>query len=483
MKTTPVILLGLALAGGCSATRYDYQECSQSSDCRAAFGFGSVCAPSGLCESAAARPLSRCATSVPDDLFRRPERYKNAIVIGSLMDRSSAAHVVREKAVALAVKEAAAAAEAGGQDRKPVAVVLCDIAVQSDYDTLTRPQAAVAAATFLSDKLGVAAIVGPSASGDAQMVWEAMRAKNTVVISPAATSPSLLTLEPTSSDGAPGLLWRVAPPDSLQGTVIAEDIFGRMVTEVAVIREPGAYGDGLAKIFSETFMALGGKVTIHSITSDTQIGETTAMVAGSSAGEVLFISSQQDWVIKFLNAASGQTGYKDKGIFLTDAAANQSVLTGASAAAPLFPRVRGTRPAPRDAKDFVFASFVANYKAEYGGADPSTATFSHHSYDAAWLALYGSAWSMLREGGVVSGLGIARGLRKVSSGAPAQIIPSSWPTVVNAFRSGASVDLSGASGELDFDPVTRNVTAPIEIWSIDSLSGQAAISHVAIKNP
>lgn len=478
MKTS--LGMALILAAGCTATRYDYQECSQNTDCRSAFGFGSVCNPSGLCESAAARPITRCATAVPDDLFSRPERYKNAIVIGSLMDRSSPAHVVREKAVSLAVKEAAAA---GGHDGKPVAVVLCDIAQKSDYDTLTRPQAAVAAATFLSDKLGVAAIVGPSASGDAQQVWEAMRPKGTVVISPAATSPSLLTLEPSSNDGAPGLLWRVAPPDSLQGAVIAQDIVDRQVTEVAVIREPGAYGDGLARIFQDSFTALGGKVTIHSITSDTQIGETTAMVAGSPAGEVLFISSQQEWVVKFLNAASGQMGYRDKNIFLTDAAANQSVLSGASAAAALFPKVRGTRPAPRDAGDFVFASFVANYKAEYRGEDPSTATFSHHSYDAAWLALYGSAWSMLRENGKLSGLGIARGLRRVSEGAPAQIIPSSWPTVVNAFRMGQGVNLSGASGELDFDPVTRNVTAPIEIWSIGSPNGQAAIASVAIKNP
>jgi ABC-type branched-subunit amino acid transport system substrate-binding protein len=203
-------------------------------------------------------------------------------------------------------------------------------------------------------------------------------------------------------------------------------------------------------------------------------------VAAGDAGEVLFISSQQDWVVKFLNAASGQPGYQKKGIFLTDAAANQTVLSMAAAASGLFSRVRGTRPAPRDARDYVFASFVANYKAEYAGEDPSASTYSHHAYDAAWLALYGTAWSRLRENGVVSGLGVARGLRHVSSAAmPTAIIPSSWPTVLNAFRSGGSVNLSGASGELDFDAVTRSVKAPIEIWSI--ADGQ--IAHVDTKTP
>jgi hypothetical protein len=38
--------------------------------------------------------------------------------------------------------------------------------------------------------------------------------------------------------------------------------------------------------------------------------------------------------------------------------------------------------------------------------------------------------------------------------------------VVNAFRDGRSVDVSGASGELDFDPRTREVTAPLEVWTI-----------------
>jgi branched-chain amino acid transport system substrate-binding protein len=467
-------LILLVVGLGCSFTRFDHQDCSKNSECRTAFGFGAICNDDGLCE--AARPIARCTTTVPDDLFTRPDRYKNAIVIGSLMDRSSAAHLVREKAISLAVKEAGEA-NAGGDP--PLAAVLCDIAQKNDYDALMRPAAAVAAANFLSGTLGVAAIVGPSASGDAQQVWEAMRAKGTVVISPAATSPSLLALEPMSTDKDPGFLWRVAPPDSLQGTVIADDMTARGVMKAAVVREGGAYGEGLAKVFQDRFIANGGKVDILAITTDTQIGEATATVAGSDASEVLFISSQQDWVIKFLNAASGQAGYDNKGIFLTDAAANQSVLTGASAAGKLFPRVRGTRPAPRDVKDYVFASFVANYKAEYHGEDPTAATFSQHAYDAAWLALYGSAWSRLRENGV-TGLGIARGLRKVSGGgSPTAIIPSSWPTVVTAFRGGNAVNLSGASGELDFDPSTRNVTAAIEIWSVAG----SQIEHVDTKTP
>ena len=467
----------LVTGGGCSATRFDHDKCSDSGQCRQAFGFGSSCNAEGLCERAPA--FARCATAVPEDLFTRAERYPNIVVVGSLMDRSSAAHVVREKAVRLAVREAS---EMGGLEGRPLGAVFCDIAEKTEYDPLKRGEAAVASARYLSSSLGVAAIVGPSASGDAQLVWSELRGMGPALISPAATSPSLLSLEPASSDEQPGLLWRVAPPDSLQGVVIAEDMLGRGIREVAVIREVTSYGEGLAQVFQKRFGEGGGSVAMETINSDTQIGEATAKVAGGTAKEVLFISSQQSWVVKFLNAASGQAAYQEKRIFLTDAAANQGVLTGASTAAGLFPRVRGTRPASRDARDYVYASFVANYKAQYQGEDPTAATFSDHSYDAGWLALYGSAWSLLQEQ-KVSGLGIARGLRRVSAGAATNIIPSSWPSVVNAFRNGMSVNLSGASGEIDFDPNERNVTAPVEIWNIVENGGQPSIARVEIRNP
>src|SRR6185436_20186406 len=191
------LLLALALALGCSVTKFDHQSCTSNAECRGAYGFGTVCNGDGLCEGA--KPIARCTQTFPDDLFTRPARYKDAIVIGSLMDRSSPAHVVREKAIALVVKEAA---EEKGNDGKPVAAVFCDIAQKSEYDTLMRSAAAVTSANFLAGTLGVAAIVGPSASADTQQVWEAMRVKGTVVISPAATSPSLLALEPSSTDSA-----------------------------------------------------------------------------------------------------------------------------------------------------------------------------------------------------------------------------------------------------------------------------------------
>ncbi len=466
---------GSLLAAGCSLSRFDQTPCSGHAQCRDQFGFGATCGSEGLCQPATS--TLRCATTYPDDLFSRRERYRDAVVLGSLMDQSSAAHVVREKAVRLAAKEVAAV---GNLDGRVVGVVFCNIAEKSELDTLTRTNAAVASARYLSDTLGVAAIVGPSASADAQQVWDAVRTIGTPVISPAATSPALGALEPMSSDEKPGLLWRVAPPDSLQGKVIADDMLARNVSQVFVIREAGAYGEGLANVFLESFTKGGGQAQVSSISADSQIGEASAAGAADAATEVLFISSQQDWVIRFLNAAGGQAGYGAKNIFLTDAAANLTVLSGANAATMLFPRIRGTRPAPRDPSEYVYASFVANYKAEYGGEDPAATTFSAHSYDSTWLALYGSAWSMVKES-AITGEGIGRGLRRVSEGTPTNIIPSSFPGAVTAYKDGRLVNLSGASGELNFDPVTRDTTAPVEIWAVSTAGGMPAIIPAAVR--
>src|SRR6185295_17874962 len=98
--------------------------------------------------------------------------------------------------------------------------------------------------------------------------------------SPAATSLSLGALEAAPSDRDPGFLWRVAPPDSLQGNVIAEDMLERGVKEAVVIRESGLYGDGLAQVFQDRFTLGGGHVKVEAIDADTQIAEKVVSAGG-----------------------------------------------------------------------------------------------------------------------------------------------------------------------------------------------------------
>jgi branched-chain amino acid transport system substrate-binding protein len=457
-------LLGLVLAG-CSLTTTEVSECKTNTDCRAGFGLGWTCASDGLCEQAPGNP--RCTQTYPEDLFFEDEEHANTIVFGNLMDRSLATHRAREKSAQLAFRQVN---EDGGLELRRFGMVFCTIEENSDIDFATRQEAAVSSANYLIDTLGVQALLGPAASDDVQQVFLNIKDRNILEISPSATSPQLTTLDPdTVSDTSPGLLWRTAPPDSLQGAAIAYDMrnpgLGRteVVDTVAVIYQTGAYGEALAAVFAEEFVKSGGTPTLLPYSDDGERAEKTSEAALGSYDEVLFISSQTREVIEFMDAAAGLPGYDNKGIFLSDSAANPDLLMEANPAR--FPQVRGTRQAPRDENvDLVYAAFIAAYASEFG-EDVRPFSFTANSFDAAWMLAYGTAWALLQEG-EVTGPNIARGLRKLSSGPDIEIRPTTWNQVVERFRAGDSVNIAGASGNLDYDPETEETSGTIETWQI-----------------
>jgi len=196
-----------------------------------------------------------------------------------------------------------------------------------------------------------------------------------------------------------------------------------------------------------------------------------AITDAGNAGvqEVVFLSSDVNDIIEFLNAAAigpDFNGPDPVEIFLADAGADPYLLQNTQdLAGVLYHRVRGTRPKVPDGD--VFEQFQTAYSGKWG-EDPSDAVFAPYTYDAAWLVLYGHAWSLFQEG-AIGGTGIARGMRQVSA-VGADVVPvraSSWEDVVASFRDGTAVDLEGASGALQFDPITGETLTPIEVWVID----------------
>ena len=461
-----LLITGTAAASGCSLFTTDFTSCDVNADCRGAFGIGSVCAADGFCEQP--QRFDRCEKAFPSNLLDDPLSERDRIVIGNLMDRSSTTHRARENSAELAL---GLANDEGGVAGREFGVVFCTIEENLEIDGLSRQEAAVASARYLVDVIGVPAIIGPAASGDTQSVFQELdnNGDDVLVISPSATSNALTDLEPDPSDASPGLLWRTAPPDEIQGAAIVSDMLSpgdlrlNPVTNVAVVFEAGAYGDGLANGFAAAFQAQGGTVTLLRFDGDGQRSEAVTQAGLGNAEEVLFISSQKDDVIAFLNAAT-VAGFDDKSIFLTDGGANDDVLSNAD---PMrFPQVRGTRPAPLDENaDLVYANFLVSYSSGFGeSAKPFS--FTANAYDAAWLVGYGTTWAHFQEAGVVSGTNIARGLRRLSSGEAIDILPTSWNTVQNRFESGNGINVRGASGALDYDPVTEETVADIEVWRI-----------------
>lgn len=55
----------------------------------------------------------------------------------------------------------------------------------------------------------------------------------------------------------------------------------------------------------------------------------------------------------------------------------------------------------------------------------------------------------------------------LSAGAPIEARSTEWGKVVESFREGKSVDVRGASGDLDYDPATEETSGDIETWRIE----------------
>lgn len=467
--TRVVVFLAFACSA-CSLVGPSVDECTSSAECQATFGFGFACSSDGYCDPAFVAP--RCTKTYPADLFTAPETHRTTRVFGALFDRSVGAHVAREQAAQLALEQANML---GGLEGDDFGIVFCTIETGM-FDELSRTDAAVESARYLTTTLGLPAILGPSASTDAQAVFTATEGSGAVIVSPSATSTLLTNLDPAGvSDTAPGRLWRTAPPDDVQAAAVLEYLIDRMPAPapLVVIHEGGAYGEPLRDLIVTPWNDRSPTdVNVMPIPLDMT---TTPAAAAAMArteidiaadGVVLFISGQLSHYQEFLQAASSLGFPSTTEFFFTDTAAQAGLLMGASPeVSALFDQIRGTKPAALEITEPVFGDFVARYTTAYG-MSPASSTFTAHSFDAAWLLAYATAWAVLQEGGI-SSPAIARGLRHVSSGNATPLISSSWANVLAAFGRGESVDARGASGTLDYDPMTEEiVNARIAYWNV-----------------
>lgn len=470
-SSSEIAVLGCALlATACSLGTVPRSECTPES-CQATFGFGSVCGEGGYCRRVDVNP--RCTKTFPADLFTRPLDHPRTIVFGSLMDRdpvTGASQIQRENAIELAIR---GANEEGGLDDHPTSpqlfgVVFCDIQDDSEdvaYDSLTRPEAAVASARYLAFDLDVAAIIGPSASADSIAVFEALRGSDTLVISPASTSPALTDVDETSpTDETPGLLWRTTPIDLFQVDAMVANMNERGVTSVAIVHADDAYGSGIADAFTAAFSGTEMPFPFDA-ESDFDRRDQTAAGLSASVDEVLFVSSQSSHAAEFVRQASMDPALGTKQLFLTDSAASAAFQTQITDLMSIWPAIRGTRPRvlTNEANTVFERDFMATY-----GVDASDFTFTVQAYDAAWLLFIASAWAVHQESGI-SGTNLARGVRHTVGGAAFELRPNAFRSIVSAFEAGDSVDVTGASGELQYDLATEELAGDFEIWTVPDL--------------
>ncbi|TDC46118.1 amino acid ABC transporter substrate-binding protein [Jiangella ureilytica] len=123
---------------------------------------------------------------------------------------------------------------------------------------------------------GVAAIIGAASSGVSFTVLDRIVQDETIMFSPANTSPDFTTYEDD------GLYFRTAPSDVLQGQVLGDTILGDGHANVAIMNLDDSYGNGLAQYLSETITSGGGTVAAQ-IVYDPQASNYTSEVGQVAA--------------------------------------------------------------------------------------------------------------------------------------------------------------------------------------------------------
>ena len=433
-------------------------ECVLDQECRQAFGLGSVCGDDGLCQMEGPHP--RCTQTYPLDLWDRPSAYTDHVVLGAMFDLGPDGPNLRSAQLALNEVNGA-----GGVHGQEVAMVQCSYHEDLSVDQLTMEEAVSETARYLADTVGVPAIIGPGTSGTAVIAYETLIDDDILLIAPSATSPQLIGIDgEVSTDADPGLFWRPAPPDDAQAAAIVVDMASRGIEDVTIIYQDNAYGEALTDLVVEGHT---GSEILFAYTSDNERNAAVADAGYSGAQEVMFIASDVVDVVAFLNSAALLDGYLNKTLFLTDSAYDAYLLESTSAdAQELFPQIRGSRPSTPSGP--VYDAFLIAYASAYNGEDPSTGAFNAYAYDAGWMSLYGLSWAM-QQGEGIRGTTMAQGLRRLSDpGVSISVGPGDWMLAEQQLERGEGFDLQGASGHLDFDPVTGETTNPIDIWTVST---------------
>lgn len=270
---------------------------------------------------------------------------------------------------------------AGGILGFMVELVLEDGACDGDAGTIV-------ANKFASDPT-IVAVSGGTCTGETLGLAPILEEAMIPFVSPSATNPAVITPECTVCN-------RVALSDALQGYVDAEYVYnGLGVTSVAVIDDSSDYGVGLADLFTERFVELGGTVTSR---NGVQVGDTdfraVLTTLTTESPELIFFGGYATEA-GLLASQRNEVGLNDTIFFSDDGAFTEQYLDAAG-----------------DAANGTYASFVAGdevadlnadfdqkYLDKYGVSPDDLGPFHAQSYDTILVI----ADAITRAGEVVDG--------------------------------------------------------------------------------
>ena len=251
------------------------------------------------------------------------------------------------------------------------------------------------------------------------------------------TAPSISDLN--KSTGATWM-WRMAPPDSIQGPVVAKlisDALGANAT-INVAARNDTYGVGLLDAFKKAWAAGGGKIgteTVYNPDAPTLDTEAQQIASGNPGGWFL-VSFCGDWG-KLKGPLQRAGNWDPKKTFGGDA------LGGCPAPNQTIAGMRNTRGDVTSGKSN--AAWVKLYKERANKSVPFS-SFSAEAFDAPYVALLAALAA-----GSSDTNAIREKLPAVTSAPGTQCDFTTLKTCVDAILAGKDVDFEGASGAIAFN--------------------------------
>lgn len=365
--------------------------------------------------------------------------------------------------------------------RRPIAFVSCNDAADAER-----------AARHLVNDVKVPAIIGPAFSGiTIKVATNVTIPGGVLIISGSATSPYITKLDDK------GLVWRTAPPDTVQSVAIGLLLSSKVEPDLrdtttgvlkgsdqlrlAVANKGDAYGTGLAGALGEKLQFNGGKSATANgsnyLQSDygdpgdpanTKPDEKYAATVKAILAfkpHVIIIAGTGEGVTKIFDpiekgwAASGAS-YKPRWI-LADGGQVPELWNLVGSNNELRKRILGTVPGTTSP---LYDAFALRYKSTFtdGTApDQYTAAF----YDATYVLVYATAFNGTKP---LTGQNLNESLKHlVPPGVAIDVGQAGISAAFTTLGQGKNIDYTGASGPLDFDTATGEAESDIQIWCVD----------------
>lgn len=316
---------------------------------------------------------------------------------------------------------------------------------------------------YLKNNYDLKAVVGARSSFATKLIFERLQRNDVLIVSPMSTASFLVELEPPAREGEPGLLWRTSVHERRILQALKENLVlpvrGAERNPTVALQYP-TYGD-----YEAMADTLGAALESQGLTVEKAPRQgIEPFVSGflklkdKRPGTIVVFQNYpeaEDLAELFLEI---QTWSPVPSLFFFDG--ENMPLTIQIPMSLQVRTVRRTRPNPSKGP---YLAFSNKFKIRFGEEpEEDNALFFAQAFDAVWLVAYGIAWAK-EQGLTFTGVSLAQGLQKLSSGSKVAVGADSWEVVVDHFAAASSIDLVGASGPLDYDPLTEERLGHFEI--------------------